>query len=181
MNNLIVSLLSLLLGAVIGGVAKALQDRYAKFEESRVVAAALRVEISIIIDSIRRGGYIELLDKIIAYLSNPKHVVRPDDFMDLPASQGPSPIFNAHCAQIGLLGGAVESVVRTYMLYEMAALDLRFLPERHKRQPLTREQLMQFHKGLKRTFEEIVRSGEVAMHQLQQRQAEGFIRRWWQH
>jgi hypothetical protein len=61
-------------------------------------------------------------------------------------------MFNAHCAQIGLLGGAVESVVRTYRLYEAAAVDLQFLPERHKGQPLTREQLVQFHEGLKQTF-----------------------------
>lgn len=93
MNDVAVALLSLLLGAVIGGLSKLVQDGYTRRQEARAVAAALRAELSVLVEGIRRGGHVELIERIITYLSDPMHVVKPDDFLEVPVSQTPSQVF----------------------------------------------------------------------------------------
>ncbi len=179
MNELVSHLLTLLLGALAGGLAKVAQDAYSRHQDTRSIAAALQAEISVLTDGIRRGNYIQMCDRIIVHVSQADHIVTADDYLEAPVAQAPCPVFNAHCTKIGLLGDSARAVVRTYQLYESVTLDLRFLPERHKRQPLTGTQLVEFHSAMKTTFEDILKTGNLAMNQLQEEQRIMWCRRWW--
>jgi len=177
-SHLLTLLVGGVIGVVIGGLGKVAQDSYSRHHDTRVMAAALRAEILVILDGIRRGQYIGMCDKIVAHVSVPGHVVTPDDYLDAPVTQTLCPIFNAHCSKIGLLGDAAGAVVRTYELWESVALDLRFLPDRHKRLPLNAKQLVAFHQGMKGTFEQIIENGERAAELLRQEQQIRWARRW---
>ena len=175
MESVIVPLFSLILGTLIGGVAKAVQDRYATFQEGRAVAAAVRAEISVLIEDFKGpGGYLETLDGIIEYLSGLTRAVNADDMLEISVAQNPFQVFDAYCGKIGLLGDAIEAVVATYGHAKSAAADLSFLPERHRRLPLTQEQLVAFHRSMRATFTKAVMCGELAITQLKQQEARRF-------
>jgi hypothetical protein len=70
MNSLTISLISLLLGAIVVGLAKVLQDEYARRTEAQGAAVAIGAEISMILDNVRRGRYVEILDQYIAHMSD---------------------------------------------------------------------------------------------------------------
>lgn len=175
MNEIVSHLLTLLAGAVVGGLSKFFQDAYTRRNETRAVAAALEAELSVSLEGIRGGDYIGMCDRIIAHVSAPGHTVTPDDYFDIALPVTPCPLFNAHHSQVGLLAEATGPVVKACQLYEGVCLDLRFLRERHHRLPLTIKQLVEFHEALKARFEEILKIGEVAISQLQRQKLW-----WWQ-
>src|SRR6266446_4856808 len=111
MVAVVVPILTLLLGALVGGVAKAIQDRYIVFQEARAVAVALRAELSALVEDFKDPGTIAMVDRTIEHLSAPSHVVQADDFLEIPVTENPFQVFDAHCAKLGLLGDAVEAVV----------------------------------------------------------------------
>jgi hypothetical protein len=112
---------------------------------------------------------------IIAHVSTPNHTVTADDYFDVALPETPCPVFNVHLSKIGLLGHATGPVVKTCQLYEGVCLELRFIRERHTRLPLNAQQLAGIHKAVKVQFEEILKTGEVAISQLQAQTL-----RWWQ-
>jgi hypothetical protein len=138
-------------------------------------AAALEAEISVSLEGIRNGHYIDMCNGIIAHVSTPNHTVTADDYFDVALPETPCPVFNVHLSKIGLLGHATGPVVKTCQLYEGVCLELRFIRERHTRLPLNAQQLAGIHKAVKVQFEEILKTGEVAISQLQAQTL-----RWWQ-
>lgn len=162
-------LITLLAGAVGGGLSKFAQDMYTRHNDTRAIAAALEAEISVCLEGIRGGDYIGWCDRIIAYLSEPGRVAKSGDYFDLAIPETPCPIFTAHLSQVGLLGEATGAVVKTCALYEGICLDLGHLRERHDRLPLDVKQLIAQHEGVKARFEEILKIGDVAITQLQRR------------
>jgi len=175
MNDVMSHLLTLLLGAVIGGLSKFCQDVYTRHTDTRAIAAALEAEISLSLEGIRGCDYIGMCDRVIAYLSVPGHTAAPDDFFDVALPETPCPIFDAHLSQVGLLGEATAPVVKTCQLYEGVCLDLRYLRDRHGHLPLNVKQLVGYHEAVKARFEEILKIGEVAISQLQRQKLW-----WWQ-
>jgi len=173
MNEIVSHLLTLLAGTVVGGLFKFFQDAYNRREETRAIAAALEAELFVSLEGIREGHYIDMCDRIVAHVSVPGHTVTPDDYFDIALPETPCPLFNAHLSQMGLLAEATGPVVKTCQLYEGVCLDLRFLRERHQRLPLTVKQLVEVHESLKARFEEILKTGEFAISQLQRQ------RLWW--
>ncbi len=160
-------LITLLAGAVGGGLSKFFQDMYTRGKETRAIAAALEAEISLCVEGIRRNDYIGMCDRIIVYLSEPDHIVKSDGFIDLALPETACPIFKAHLSRVGLLGEATGPVVKTCELYEGVCQDLRYLRDRHGRLPLDVKQLIGQHEGVKARFEDILRIGKVAITQLQ--------------
>jgi hypothetical protein len=173
MNETVSHLLTLLAGTVVGGLFKFFQDACNRRAETRAIAAALEAELSVSLEGIRDGHYIETCDRIVAHVSVPGHTVTPDDYFDIALPETPCPLFNAHLAQIGLLAEATGPVVKACQLYEGVCLDLRFLGDRHQRLPLTVKQLVEFHESLKARFEEILKTGDLAISELQRRKL------WW--
>jgi len=167
MNEVVSHLLTLLAGSVVGGLSKFFQDAHTKCQDTRAIAAALEAEISVSVEGIRNGHYIEMCDRIIAHVSMPNHTVTRDDYFDIALPETPCPVYDVHLSKIGLLGDATGPVVKTCQLYEAVCLDLRFIRERHERSPLNAKQLVEFHEALKVNFEEILKIGAVAMGQLQ--------------
>jgi hypothetical protein len=173
-SALVASLLSLFLGALLGGVAKIVQDRYASFQEGRAIAAALRAEIVALVQDFKDPGYTAMLDKIVQLLSDPNRVPKADDVLEMPVAQKPFQIFDGCCAKVGLLGDAVEPVVEAYGHAKSIEADLRFLPDRHRRQPLTRGQLLSVHQSIKTKSAAMVTAGELAMIRLRQQESRQF-------
>jgi len=60
-SALVDSLLSLFLGALLGGVAKIIQDRYGSLQEGRAIAAALRAEVAALVQDFKDPGYTAIL------------------------------------------------------------------------------------------------------------------------
>ena len=116
-----------------------------------------------------------MCNRIIAHVSTPNHTVRPDDYFDIAVPETPCPIFDAHLSKLGLLGDATGPVVKTCELYQGVCLELGFIRERHTRMPLDATQLAGIHESVKLRFEEILKTGEVAIGQLQAQTL-----RWWQ-
>jgi hypothetical protein len=166
-NEIVSHLITLLAGAVGGGLAKFFQDVYTRAKETRAIAAALEAEISVHLDEIRVCDYIGMCSQVIAYLSAPDHIVTADDFIDLAVPETPCPVFTAYLPKVGLLGKATGPVVKTCQLLEGVCLDLRFIRERHQRLPLNVKQLIDFHEAMKARFEEILKTGELAIGELQ--------------
>jgi hypothetical protein len=172
-NETVSHLVTLLVGAVIGGLAKFVQDAYTRRKETRAIAAALEAEISVSLEGIRGGDYIGMCDRVIAYLSVPGHTVAADDYFDIAVPETPCPLFNAQLPQVGLLAEATGPVVKTCQLYEGVCLELRYLRERHLRLPLKAKQLVEQHKAVKARFQEILQVGELAISELQRQKL------WW--
>jgi hypothetical protein len=95
----VVSLLSLFLGALLGGIAKIIQDRYASFQEGRAFAAALRAELAALVQDFKDPGYTSMLDRIIRHLSDEDRVPKADDLLEMPVGQRPFQIFDACCSK----------------------------------------------------------------------------------
>src|SRR6266481_4056073 len=99
---------------------------------------------------------------------------KADDVLEMPVAQNPFQIFDGCCAKVGLLGDAVGPVVEAYGPAKSIEADLRFLPDRHRRQALSREQLLSVHQNIKTKSAAMVSVGELAMTRLRQQENRQF-------
>jgi hypothetical protein len=176
MNTTLISLLSLVLGTLLGGVVKAVQDRYMLSREGQAVAGALRAEIESLNEIIRLRAYVETFRKMLALLADETYVIGPNSLVEIRVTQHYFQIFDGHCNKIGLLGPAAAAVVSWYTLAKAVVEDLRFLPERHRSErPFTREQLVSLHREIVAMFEELLRRGTDAAERLAEYERRRFL------
>ncbi len=182
---LLVPLVTAVIGVLIGGLSKAVLDRYAAFRESQAVAAALRAEIDVVLDIIERRRHLENLGRTISYL---RCLTRPPMDTDLyevvGRSQDRYPVFEAHCEKLGLLGDAAAPVVATYTRLKALDTDLSGIPERHRVHPFPLEQLVHAHEGIRDLLQQAMTQGKVATAKLRAHEQRrfgfgrfGFVRR----
>jgi hypothetical protein len=100
----IVALVSVGVGALLGGVVRAAVDRYAVFVESKGMAVALRAEIEAILQIVEARQYLSLVTRRIERLQNPTYTPTLDDVFNIRVSQEYFVVFHALCPKIGLLG-----------------------------------------------------------------------------
>jgi hypothetical protein len=176
MTTALISLLSLILGTLLGGMVKAVQDRYVVFREGQAVAGALRAEIEALTDVIRRRKYVDACRNIVTYLSDETREIGPDSLIEIKVTQHYFQVFDQHCNKIGLLGSAAASVVSWYTLGKALVEDLRYLPERHRSaNPLSRKQLISMHDNIREMFEDLLKRGTEATEQLAQHERKRFM------
>jgi len=100
-DNLLLSLISLSAGALLGGVFRAVFDRYAAFQESRGVARSLAAEVDALLKLMSARGYDKMLAGILERLAQPNHVVVADDILATRTTQDYFVVFRAVTAKIG--------------------------------------------------------------------------------
>src|SRR5262249_12523080 len=116
--TVLLALLSVAVGALLGGVVNALVGRYAAFKETQAVAAALRAELEVMLAVDEYREHARSLQVMIEHLNAGTGPPAADDFYETTGgSQDTYPIFRANCGKLGLLGNAAESVAAAYMRF----------------------------------------------------------------
>src|SRR5215471_18023284 len=134
MSQALITLLSVAVGALLGGVGNTVVGRYAVFKEAQALAASFRAELESLLAVFKQRKHVENLEKTITYLTGLKGQPGPDDFYDTGGEGVEAyPVFHANCGKIGLLGDAAESVVSAYTRLKAVDSDLVFIRERHQR------------------------------------------------
>jgi hypothetical protein len=108
----VVALLSVGVGALLGGVVRAAVDRYASFVESKGMAVALRAEVEAILQLVEARRYLSEVTEHISRLQNPTSTPTLDDVFNIRVSQDYFVVFHALCPKIRLLGPLSGQVVR---------------------------------------------------------------------
>lgn len=168
------SLGTLIVGAMLGGLIKAVQDRYVVFCEGQAIAAAIRAEIEALSDIIRRRKYVGAFREMVAFLANTANAIGPNSLMEVRVTQHYFQIFDEHSGKIGLLSTAAAPVVSWYTLAKAIVEDLRTLPERHRAIPFSRQQLIEWHNNIADMFEELLTRTDAAVTELMQRERKRF-------
>jgi hypothetical protein len=121
------SLLTLILGALIGGLVNAGVASYTAFRESQGIAAALRAEVGALLDLVKIQRFESRAAEIVARLDRPDHRPTLDDIFSMMVSHEYFPVFDAVVARIGALGTAAGRVVRFYTLSKSLLEDVACL------------------------------------------------------
>lgn len=170
------ALLSVAVGALLGGVVNATVGRYASFKETQALAASIRAELESMLALVKLRRHVENLEQTITYLTGLTRPPGPSDFYDTgDASQDAYPVFHANCGKIGLLGDAAESVVSAYTRLKAVGGDLAQIRERHQRLPLTLEQIVTVHAGIKNFMVDAVKRAEIAVAKLHDFERQCFL------
>lgn len=112
-GGLELAFISVSVGALLGGAARAGVMRYSLFAEGKGVAIAVAAEVSAILEIARRrefGG----ARAILARLEDPEHALTIDDILAIRLSQGYLSVYSAVCPKLGLLGPLAGDVIRVY-------------------------------------------------------------------
>jgi len=167
MEKLWIPLLSVAVGALLGGVINAMVGRYSTFKEGKGIAAALHSEIESILFMIKHRQYVQHLTEILARLSDPKHVVTAADVPAISVTQDYFSVFHAIASKIGLLGELGGPVTRLYVLGKGVIEDLGVLQKWHEEgMTPTREDLRDILEAVRFLFETIDREGQQMMMKL---------------
>ena len=174
-EKLWIPLLSVAIGALLGGVINAMIGRYAAFKESKGIAAALRAEIHSVLLMVQLRGYVPGLTNTIDSLSHPTHVVTTGDVPRIFLTQDYFSAFHATISKIGLIGELAGPVTRLYVFGKGLVEDLAQLRMMHETSaPGTRQELSDYLKEVRSLFEAVETEGR----QLIARLDEYVERRW---
>jgi hypothetical protein len=165
-DSILVATVSILAGAVLGGIGQATVARYAAFKEAGTVAASIRAELVSLRELIERRNYIPTLDGIVGRLRLPlpPGVSSYNETFNVSVTQDYFQVFTAHVGKLGTLGHAAASVVSVYTLAKSVHEDLR-TPSGFAEQetPPSRDVLLAHMMELRRLMHEVLtKSGEVA-------------------
>lgn len=178
--NILVALISVAVGALLGGLIQALVQRYAAFRESKGMAAALRAEITSVVALVEHREYIEHLDEMIGRLQNSTHQPTLEDLFAIRITQDYFTVFNSLCPKIGLLGDLSGRIVRLYVLAKGVIEDFSELRDLRERAlagqvALQREGLLQFTQAVRALLWRILDEAPQLIHDLAAYEA----RLWW--
>jgi|SRR5437879_4850090 len=81
--DVLTALVSVAIGALLGGGVNALVGRYASFKESQALAAALRAELEVLLDVVEGRDHVGGLERTIIYLSSMTSQAKSDQFYDV--------------------------------------------------------------------------------------------------
>src|SRR5207247_9181194 len=84
-------------------------------------------------------------------------------------------VFQANCAKIGLLGSAAGHVVGAYSSFIAAQEGLFGAGERHRRQPMTRAQLIQVHEATRTFLIDAIARAKVAVEKLKEHERRSWL------
>jgi len=129
----VVALLSVGVGVLLGGVVRAVVDRYATFVESKRMAVALRAEVEAILQIVQARQYLSLVATLIDRLQNPTYTPTLDDVLSIRVGQDYFAVFHALCPKIGLLGPLSGEVVLLYAVGKSLLEDIHTLREIYER------------------------------------------------
>ncbi len=121
-----------LVGAIFGGLIRALVHLYLRFEESKGIASALKAEIDAIFRIIEFRAFITKADDIIQRLQNPSHLMDLNDIFEIPIAQDYFSVFNSVSGKIGLIGDLSGPVVRFYVLMKSLIDEIQGLARFHE-------------------------------------------------
>jgi hypothetical protein len=118
---------------------------------------------------ITQRRYVEGLTERIARLTNPEHLVTPDDVPSIAVTQDYFSVFHATASKIGLLGEMSGSITRLYVLGKGLIEDLDTLREWHekRRAVLTQRELREWLEAIRFLFETLQSEGTVVMARLE--------------
>jgi hypothetical protein len=128
-NRIVVALVSVGVGALLGGVVNAVTSEYATFKEAQGIAASLQREIGSITELVKLRNYLGLIDTIVGRLQSPGYTPSEIDFFSPRVGLEYFRVFASTCSKIGLLGEAGPPTVRAYMLAQSVIEDFSRLAD----------------------------------------------------
>jgi hypothetical protein len=178
-EHLLLSLISLGVGALLGGAVQAVVSRYAAFKESNGMALALRAEIMAIIRLVEYRQYLTHLSRIIQTLQNVDHQPTHRDVFSVNINQDYFETFHSLCSKIGMLGSLSTSVVKFYTQAKGVLEDLRRLYEIHERAQrgevtVNRADLLTYTQHLHALMQNTMHTGDQVAHELEAYSMRGF-------
>jgi hypothetical protein len=176
----VVALLSVGVGALLGGVVRAIVDRYATFVESRGMAVALKAEIAAILQIVQVRQYLSVLARFIDRLQNPTYTPTRDDVVSIRVTQDYFAVFHALCPKIGLLGPLSGEVALLYTIGKSLIEDIHTLQDIHEKARngqhiLDREELLARSQSVAFLFQVLLERGQ----QVENALTAYTERRWW--
>jgi hypothetical protein len=150
-----IAIISLVVGALLGGIVQAATGRYAAFRESQGIAEAVRSEIETILDLINQRGYLNYLNTTIQRLQNPAYQPTYQDLFVVRISQDYFTVFNSVSPKIGLLGNTAGRITHFYSLAKAVIEDLHDL--REMRDAVMKGLITVLRQGLLTQYSEMVR------------------------
>jgi hypothetical protein len=177
----IIALLSVGVGALLGGVVRAAVDRYSVFVESQGMAVALKAEIEALLQIIQHREYQRLVGECISRLQDATHTPTRDDVFNIQVSQQYFTVFHAVCPKIGLLGSLSDPVVLLYMKGKSLLEDMHYLADMYERDRngqgvLDRGELLHRSQGIANMLDTILEGGPQVVTAL----AAHAARPWWE-
>ena len=125
MGSLTLALVSVGVGALLGGLVNAILAQYTSFQESKGMARALKAEIDAVLALLALRDYAGDLGKAIARLQNPQYLPAPRDTMNVLVTQDFFITYHALAPKIGLLGEVSGAVAHVYVLAKGLIEDFR--------------------------------------------------------
>ncbi len=108
------TLLSLLVGALLGGVVNAAVSRYAEFKEAKGIARALHAEVQALVALVVFRRYGPEAQTRIARLTDTTHVLNDDDVFAVRITRDYFNVFSHTSGRLGLLPDLAHEVVSAY-------------------------------------------------------------------
>jgi hypothetical protein len=169
--NVTVTLLSLGVGALLGGVVQAVVGRYAAFKESKGIAVALGAEISSIVQIVEFRQYLAHLDQLIKTLQSTTHQPTYQDLFSVKIAQDYFTTFNSLCSKMGQLGSLSHQVVLFYTKAKSVIEDTHRLYEMHEQalrghSTLNRVGLLAQTQELRNLMQNAMETGNLAIQEL---------------
>jgi hypothetical protein len=181
------ALISVGIGALLGGVVRAAEARYASFKEAKGMALALRAEIGSLLRIVQARQYTEHLDRIVERLHDSTYHPTRNDVFAIRVSQNYFQVFDSLCPKIGLLSGSrgfydpqnellpyelSGELVLFYNTCKALLEDLLALQEMHEKAAeregkLNRQALLAITQNIRSHFLLILAKGQLVVHALQ--------------
>ena len=126
-------LISITMGALLGGIVRALVDSYQHYREARGIALALQAEIRALRQLIAQRAIPEGVAKTIALLEEKGRPIEARDLFGLRVTDDYFAVFRAVTQKIGFLGDLSADVVFFYSLAKAVVEELVDMRQRRDR------------------------------------------------
>lgn len=170
-DKVLIAVVSVGVGALLGGVVNSMVRLYWDFRESKGIASALRAEIGSLILLITHRNYIKHVEKRIERLSAEDYEPTEHDLFAISVKQDYFTVFHAIAPKVGLLGAQARHVVELYNIGRSLLEDLheevRTLDNlRDDKVTLIRIGMLENQKNIKQLLETVIVRGQQVSDQL---------------
>ena len=131
-GSVFVVLISVAVGALLGGVVQTLVARYAAHKEAQGIAVSVRAEINALVELVEARRYIECLDLIVDRLQTTGNAM-VSDYFSPRIKEDYFQVFKAVAPTIGMLKEAAGPSVKAYTLAQSFIEDVHMLDENRRR------------------------------------------------
>ncbi len=166
-GDLTIGVVGALIGALFAGISRLMVEQYQAFKEAEGIAAALRGEITALLNLVESRRYDVALDRIIGHLKN-SDSVELGDYFDPPLAREYFPIFKSIVPKIGVLRAAGTPTVKAYMLAQSVIEDVHLLQDTRRRMEAgtfhpNHDELLRITQELRRMLDTVLAAAREAI------------------